>query len=106
MSVAHSSGDTVPDFATLHFQRPAKVFLMVAGWARKKKKAALTGWHPERWARLVKGRNKSGRLVFSKKIDWHLPHQGYMFSKTLTSNEVDIPSLKWMRKHAKGIRVG
>lgn len=104
--VANSPRNVVRDFVTLHFQRRAKVYLFITGRGSKSTCATLSGWKSEGWARLIKGRGTKGILGAVRKFQWHFPGSVYVFSQTLNGTVVGIPSISWLRRHVRGIKVG
>lgn len=91
------------DSVTLHFQRPAKVYLLVGARGRNKN-AKLSGWKPEGWARLVQGAGKPANFGLKRKMQFHFPGSVYVFSQTLKGTEAQIPNIKWVQRHMQGLR--
>lgn len=79
--VTNARGNANAEFATISFQRKARVYLMVAAWARKFPSAKLPGWKSEGWAILVKGSHIDKTVLgVSRKTKSHVPR---MVSRSL-----------------------
>lgn len=108
------SGKNPPDdFVTLHFQRPARVYLMVPRNFKafeQEKEAVLPGWKAEGWAELnsgcaeehyefgvVKPLSSPLKVKFSKQV--------YVFSNAgKESDEVTLPSFKFVAKEVADVK--
>lgn len=95
-----------PDhYLTISFQRPAKVYLFVAGFDRAMPRAQLSGWDPKGWAAMTKNTNGNGKAqvgLMSKK-EFPVMNHAFVFSKPAATN-VQLPSMAWVAKNVRGMK--
>lgn len=100
--------DSVPrrNFCTLHFQRRAKVYLLIHAWVRGNPRAALAGWRSEGWAELKHHRREKPMVTIGlgkRKVKMNLPRRAYVFSRV--GKSVTIPTHQVLGKSITGMRL-
>ncbi len=94
----------IPDFLTLHYQRPAKTYMLVAAYEKKCGIPELAGWKSEGWARRPSDKPRA-TLEFGfgeKNGSFGMASVGYMFSKT--GARVDVPSKTFIKANVKHLQ--
>lgn len=90
------------DFIELEFQRPAKVYILVAfEYNGDYPEPILDGWRSEEYVGLVKGIDEDIPYgVHQTNYRW-IPREAYAFSK-LTTGKITLPAGKWVQSNIRG----
>lgn len=92
-----------PDrYLTMYFNRPAKVYLFVHTFDKRRPRLFLQGWRPEGWVKKVKGSGKVN-LGVTKPMLFSAPGFAYVFSKP-ARRRVILPSKAWLKRNVRGAR--
>ncbi len=111
--VTNSDGNAASDMVTLHFQRPARVYLLVprSGRAfRNREPASMDGWKSEGWAVLKSGcveEETEFGVMKPSPLKARFDKQMYVFSNEgKESDEVKLPSFNHLSRQVANSRRG